>query len=93
MKISVLYVDDEPALLNLGKVFLERSGFFSVTTAESVPQALSVLHANTIDAIVSDYQMPDTDGIAFLRKIRESSDIPFILFTGQGTGRSGHRRD
>ena len=84
MKISVLYVDDEPALLNLGKVFLERSGFFSVTTAESVPQALSVLHANTIDAIVSDYQMPDTDGIAFLRKIRESSDIPFILFTGRG---------
>ena len=28
--------------------------------------------------------MPDTDGIAFLRKIRESSDIPFILFTGRG---------
>jgi len=84
MTISVLYVDDEPELLDLGKVFLERSGLFSVTTAESVPQALSVLHANPIDAIVSDFQMPGTDGISFLRKIRTSSDIPFILFTGRG---------
>jgi len=84
MKISVLYVDDEPELLDLGRVFLERSGLFSVTTAESVPLALSVLNANSIDAIVSDYQMPGEDGIAFLRKIRASSDIPFILFTGRG---------
>ncbi|MFH0967592.1 MAG: PAS domain S-box protein, partial [Methanobacteriota archaeon] len=34
---------------------------------------------------ISDYQMPDMDGIEFLRKVRGSGDaIPFILFTGRG---------
>ena len=82
---SVLYVDDEAALLEIGKLFLERGGQFSVDTINSATAALTMLAAKTYDVIVSDYQMPGRDGIDFLRTVRNSGNsIPFILFTGRG---------
>jgi len=81
---SVLYVDDEPDLLELGKLFLEADGLFSVSTAESGAIALEMMKNQEFDAIISDYQMPECNGIRFLRHIRHDSDIPFILFTGKG---------
>ena len=83
--ISLLYVDDEPLLLELGKLFLEKSGQFRVDTVTSAPEALEILKSTSYDAIVSDYQMPDMDGIALLKEIRaEFPDLPFIIFTGKG---------
>jgi len=84
-KIRVLYVDDECALLELGKVYLERSGDLTVTTAISVPEATRLLEQEHFDAIVSDYQMPEKDGIEFLKNLKaEGNTTPFIIFTGKG---------
>ena len=83
--ISVLYVDDEPGLLEIGRIFLERGGQFSVDIVTSAPAALTLLTTKNYDAIVSDYQMPGMDGIEFLKNVRNSGNtIPFILFTGRG---------
>ncbi len=83
--IPVLYVDDEPGLLEISKLFLERSGQFCVDTIASAPAALALLKTKNYDAIISDYQMPEMDGIEFSKKIRTSGNtIPFILFTGRG---------
>jgi len=83
--ITILYIDDEPSLLEIGKRFLEMSGQFSVDTITSAPAALTLLNTKTYDAIISDYQMAEMDGIEFLKKIRSSGNIiPFILFTGKG---------
>lgn len=83
--ISVLYVDDEAALLDLGKIFLERTGDFSVTTIDSASAAMALLETEPFDAIISDYQMPDVDGLEFLKQVRlHQGQIPFILFTGRG---------
>jgi PAS domain S-box-containing protein len=83
--ISILYVDDETDLLSLSKMFLERTGEFSVTTVESAIDALAILETKSFDAIVSDYQMPEKNGIELLADLRKKSpDIPFILFTGRG---------
>jgi len=83
--ISVLYVDDESPLLEIGKAFLERTTEFTVTTAQSASAALDRLKTNGIQAIVSDYQMPGMNGIEFLKQVRaKNKAIPFILFTGRG---------
>jgi len=83
--ISVLYVDDEPVLLEIGKVYLERSGQCQVDTLASAPAGLEVLKTRMYDAVVSDYQMPGMDGIAFLRIVRATwPTLPFIIFTGRG---------
>ncbi len=84
-EIRVLYVDDEPGLLEIGRLFLIRSGDLHVDISTSAQTALDTLPILSYDVIISDYQMPDMDGIAFLKAIRERfGDIPFILFTGKG---------
>jgi len=83
--ISLLYVDDEPDLLDLCKLFLEKEGDFTVATVTSAKEGLQILTEGMTDAIVSDYQMPGMDGIEFLKQVRkEFKEIPFILFTGKG---------
>jgi len=83
--MNVLYVDDEQGLLEVGRIFLEQSGRFTVVTALSAEDGLALLKEKSIDCIVSDYQMPEMDGISFLKRIRsERNPVPFILFTGRG---------
>ena len=83
--IAVLYVDDEPSLLQIAKLYLEKTGRLRLDTCLSVADARQVLENTTYDAIVSDYQMPEVNGIEFLKFVREvHGDIPFILFTGRG---------
>jgi PAS domain S-box-containing protein len=82
---SVLYVDDEEVLLELGKTFLEMSGSLQVATSLSAAEAIEYLKAGSVDCIISDYQMPEMDGIAFLKYVRANhGPLPFILFTGRG---------
>ncbi len=82
---TVLYVDDEPDDLEIGRIFLERDGQLRVETRSSAAAGLEALRERPYDAIVSDYQMPGMDGISFLRAVRsEFGDIPFLLFTGRG---------
>jgi PAS domain S-box-containing protein len=83
--ISVLYVDDEPDLLELAQLFLEQSGTFQVTTSTSAQDILDSGKIHSYEVIISDYQMPGLDGIGFLKAVRERyTDLPFILFTGRG---------
>ena len=81
--ISILYLDDEPGLLLAVKLSLEDAGDCTVDTTESAEEALEKLRMQSYDAIISDYNMPDMDGIGFLHEVRERyGNIPFILYTG-----------
>ena len=84
-RIPVLYVDDEPQLLEIGKLYLEKKGPFVVDTAESAVNVLKNVDLCRYECIVSDYQMPGMDGIRFLQELRSRKNrVPFILFTGKG---------
>lgn len=83
--ISILLVDDEPALLDVAQIFLEKGGTMNVTLSESGYHALELLKQGDFDIIVSDYEMPGMNGIDLLKKVKSADhDIPFIIFTGRG---------
>jgi PAS domain S-box-containing protein len=85
MDMDVLLVDDEPMLLDIGRLFLERQGDIRVYTAASAQEGLEYLEQGEVDIVVSDYQMPGMDGIAFLKELKQRGDTtPFIIFTGRG---------
>lgn len=85
--INILHVDDEPDLLELAKLNLERQNEQIRVISETDPSAgLTVVENRGIDCIVSDYNMPEMNGIEFLQAIREDyPSLPFILFTGKGS--------
>lgn len=87
-EIKVLLVDDEQDFLEQAITLLkEEEERFVIETSESVENAIELIgDEGNIDAVVSDYHMPEKDGIEFLRILREDMDsnIPFILFTGKG---------
>ena len=81
--ISVLHVDDDQDILDIGKIFLERSGQITVTTAPDASGAIRLLQAQEYDAIISDYHMPGMDGMSFLMFVRSRyGNLPFIFFSG-----------
>ena len=83
--IRILHADDDRALLELVKHFLEASGDLVVDSAISGYDAESMIDLHTYDAIVSDYTMPGCNGIELLRNVRRKDPrIPFLLFSDQG---------
>ncbi len=83
--MRLLYVDDEPRLLDLCRHHLERNGNFAVETASGLEEATAKALGNDYDAIVSDYNLGGADGLELLRNVRAAGlRTPFIVFTGRG---------
>jgi PAS domain S-box-containing protein len=84
-----MYVDDDPALVDLVGEYLEREAQrLSVATATAVDEALTRFHDadERVDCIVSDHEMTGMDGLSFLRAVRETDPhIPFLIYTGRGS--------
>jgi len=83
--ISVLYVEDDLSLLEIGKFLLEKDGSIEVDACSSVNEALKKISGKRYDIIISDYAMPVTNGIKFLTGLRSVGDTtPFFFFAGKG---------
>ncbi len=85
---KVLVVDDEPAIANLAKVYLTNRGF-SVTTANSGPDALGVVADDPPDVVVLDVMMPGMDGWEVAGKLKGdpvTRHIPILMLTALGFG-------
>jgi PAS domain S-box-containing protein len=85
--IHVLHVDDEPTVAETAAAFLRRGDDrISVTTVPGPNEALDALSEQSVDCIVSDYDMPELNGLELLERVREEHpDLPFVLFTGKGS--------
>lgn len=84
--IRVLHVDDEKNQLEFTKMFLETLD--EEVRVESVSDPLEAirLHGmNSYDVVLSDYKMMSMTGLELLQRVREMSDVPFILYTGRGS--------
>jgi PAS domain S-box-containing protein len=84
--LRILHVDDEENQLEFTKLFLEQIDKDVIIDSVSDPEeALKRQEEENYDCIVSDYKMMSMNGIELAQKVREKSDVPFILYTGQGS--------
>ena len=84
---TVLHVDDDEGFADLVSVYLERedSGLEVVTKTDPI-DGVERLSKGDVDCVVSDYDMPEMNGLAFFEEVREDHpNLPFILFTGKGS--------
>ena len=87
MEAHILVVDDDPAIRELVRDYLVENDL-KVSTAESGAEMDKVLGAEVVDLVILDLKLPDEDGLAIARRLREKLDIPIIILTGpQGRGR------
>jgi two-component system alkaline phosphatase synthesis response regulator PhoP len=78
-KEKILIVDDNPHVLKLLSISLQKAGY-EVFTAENGDEGLSVLNETKPALVISDVMMPHTDGIEFCWMVRESSEVPMVPF-------------
>ncbi|UCD63484.1 MAG: response regulator [Candidatus Zixiibacteriota bacterium] len=82
-KNTIVLVDDEDIVLTSLSSFLSLETNYSVITFTSATAALEHIEAHGCDLVISDYLMPEMDGITFLAKVKEiHPEVPRIILTG-----------
>ena len=80
---TIVIVDDEEIVLSSLNSFLTLETEYKVHTFTSAKTALVFIKENDVHLVVSDYLMPEMDGISFLSQVREiKPNIPRIILTG-----------
>lgn len=81
--LNILYIEDDKMFSSKIKTILEKF-FNSIFIANDGEEALELFKTNDVDLIISDINMPNMDGIEFLKKLREiNNDISFIFVTAR----------
>jgi two-component system, OmpR family, response regulator len=82
VEAHILVVDDDEAIRELIKEYLTENDL-KVSVAESGADMDRVLSVEVVDLVLLDLKLPDEDGLAIARRLRESLDIPIIILTGR----------
>lgn len=83
-KTTVLVVDDDPAIVDLLRDFLEMEGY-RVATALNGEEALRVVEREDVGCLLLDVMMPAMSGYDLCRRLREKSDVPILFLSGRDT--------
>lgn len=84
--LKFLVVDDFPTMRRIVCNFLKELGFCNVEEAEDGASALIKLSEGGFDFIVSDWNMPNMDGLTMLQRVRadnELKEIPVLMVTAE----------
>lgn len=84
MKYVILVADDEAEIRDLLRLYLENSGYDVLEAADGL-EALAILEKNHVDLAVLDVMMPALNGLHVLKKMREMSNIPVLVFSAKDT--------
>jgi two-component system chemotaxis response regulator CheY len=85
-KVKAVVVDDQLTMRALVRSGLQQIGVVDVREFPSASEAFMALRLNPPHVVISDFNMPDTDGLEFLRAVRADpsmKNIAFILLTGR----------
>ena len=81
-QLHILVVDDNPAFLELIQLVFVKDPSFIISTTTNATEILSLLQKQSIDVIITDYKMPDMDGITLAEQVRKHGyKYPIILLT------------
>lgn len=84
--MKILVVDDFPTMRRIIRNLLKDLGFENVDEAEDGVMAFDKLQASSFDLVVSDWNMPNMDGLELLKKIRADDDLsalPVLMVTAE----------
>ena len=84
--MKILVVDDFATMRKVIKNLLRQVGYENIAEAEDGVTALEVLKSHKIDFIISDWNMPNMNGLEFLKAVRadgELSSLPFLMVTAE----------
>jgi len=84
--MKILVVDDFVTMRRIVKNLLRQLGFERIVEAEDGEQALARLKGGGFGLVVSDWNMPNMDGLALLRAVRADPalrDTPFLMVTAE----------
>ena len=84
--IKILVVDDFPTMRRIIKNLLKDLGFENVDEAEDGAMGLEKLRGGSFDFVVSDWNMPNMDGLTMLQNIRADpnlSKLPVLMVTAE----------
>ncbi|OLS25193.1 MAG: Response regulator SaeR [Candidatus Heimdallarchaeota archaeon LC_3] len=86
LTISVLHVDDDENFLEMTQIFIKKIDKpIRIDITTSPEKALYKLRETEYDIIISDYLMPNMNGLTLLKEIRKiDQEIPFVMLTGRG---------
>ena len=80
---TIVIVDDEEMVLTSLSAYLSLETDYEVETFTSAKKAIEFVSKNPIDLVISDYLMPEMDGISFLARVRDiQPEGPRIILTG-----------
>jgi two-component system KDP operon response regulator KdpE len=86
---TVLLVEDEPDLVRVMTISLTRAGF-EVLVCGTSADAVEILGTNHVDVLITDRGLPDADGTALVRHVRQDGFTGAVLIV---SGRSGPAHD
>lgn len=82
-KQTILVVDDEPNILKLAKMYLERDNFRTIAVGDGL-LAMETIRKNKPDLVVLDVMLPKMDGFDLCRRLRsEGNQVPIIMVTAR----------
>lgn len=81
---DVLVVDDEPSVVEVVNLYLQREGF-RVRVAQNGREALTKIQEEVPALVVLDVMLPQIDGLEIMRRLRDdpTSDVPVIMLTAR----------
>jgi two-component system, chemotaxis family, chemotaxis protein CheY len=85
--LKILIVDDQYSVRQMTRLALEELGIRQIHESENGKTALETATVQPLDLIISDFNMPEMDGLGLLRAVRGNPAVrklPFILLTGRG---------
>jgi two-component system chemotaxis response regulator CheY len=86
IKMKILVVDDFSTMRRIVKNVLKQIGFENLEEAEDGVQALAKLKSGSYGFVVTDWNMPNMDGLEFFKAARKEpnlKDIPFLMVTAE----------